>query len=107
MKFQKLIYPALLTIALFIQSCDAVEEISWPTQDYPTMLNVEGCVTSDSIHHQLTLKSTADYFYNKPLPAVSGARVTVTSNNVVHLYLEDNENPGTYYSEEAFKGIPG
>ena len=95
-------------IALFLVSCgDPVEEIIWKTNNSVVALNVEGSVTNDSIHHRLLLKTTQDYFYNQPLPAVSNATVYVQSGSKIYTYSESADTAGLYLSDEAFSGIVG
>lgn len=97
-------YIFFFIILLVLSACnDMVQEIEWETGDAEITLNVEGRISTDFIHHEVMLKSTQDYFYNKPLPAVSNAQVSVTDGETTYNYYE-SDTAGLYKSEIAFKG---
>jgi hypothetical protein len=66
---------------------------------------VEGSVTNELKHQSIRLTQSTDYFYNDHSPAVSGATVIVTDGS--NSYKFNESEPGMYYSESAFAGVPG
>ncbi len=53
------------------------------------------------------LTTSADYFSNEPVPAVSDARVTITSGPDTLRLTEDADHKGYYRTRTHFYGIPG
>ncbi|MEN8201318.1 MAG: DUF4249 domain-containing protein [Bacteroidota bacterium] len=70
-------------------------------------LVVYGEVSSDSLHHQVSLSYSSDYFYNKPSPGVSDARVELEFDNELIVMEEYDSLPGVYLSPIAFRGTVG
>lgn len=70
-------------------------------------LVVFGTVTDDSLHHQVELSLSGDYFSNVSPPPVSGASVRLESGNRSYLFQESDTLPGYYVSDEAFRGETG
>lgn len=93
----------LLTIGL--ESCTEIVEIELDST-YRRLV-VYGEITSDSVHHQVELTSSSDYFLNEPAPKVSGALVELAFDDEL-ITLEENDTlPGIYLIPDAFRGIPG
>jgi len=69
-------------------------------------LVVFGTVTSDSLHHQVQLTTSSDYFSNKPSPKVSGALVELEYENNLVMLDEHDTIPGLYLTPAAFRGAP-
>jgi hypothetical protein len=99
-------YLLMLIFGLF--ACGEMEEpIDWETENIPSKLIVEGNLTNEPGTHTVTLKTTADYFSNQALPVVTGAQVSVTGNGQIYSYVEDINEPGTYYASEIYAGVQG
>lgn len=92
-------------IAFGLASCTERIDIELDST-YDTLV-VYGEVTSDSIHHQLQLSTSSDYFYNKPSPRVSGAVVELAYDEKLILLEESDTIPGLYQSSDAFRGTIG
>ena len=92
-------------LVLWITSCTEVIEIELDST-YQRLV-VYGTVTDDSLHHQVELSLSGDYFSNVPAPPVSGALVQIESPRGIATLVEQDTLPGTYLSEEAFRGESG
>ncbi len=96
---------ALLTIGMFVSvSCTEIVEIELDSTF--KKLVVYGTITSDSLHHEVTLTSTTDYFYTETPPPVTDASVSITYEGTT-IFLEESEQAGVYVAPEAFRGLPG
>lgn len=95
----------LVAVAAMMISCTEIIELELDSTY--TRLVVEGSVTTDSLHHQVRLTTTADYFSNEPVPPVSGALVELTFGDGTLRYEEIDSLPGTYQSPVAFRGVIG
>ena len=73
----------------------------------PVMLVVEGSFTNEFKKHQLKLSLSADYFYNKPTPKVSGAEVTISDGTNVLELIENPVGSGVYETADSVAGEPG
>ncbi len=70
-------------------------------------LVVEGSVTTDTTQHSVKLSLTSDYFYNQPAPPVSNAIVQIDDGDTLVFLTESTEEPGRYYTDSNFSGVPG
>ena len=106
MKAKQLTYGMILIlVAIGLESCTEVVDIELDST-YRRLV-VYGEITSDSVHHQVELSSSSDYFLNEPAPKVSGALVELAFENGL-ITLEENDTlPGVYLTPDAFRGIPG
>jgi len=95
----------LLLGSMALSACTEVIEIDLDTT-YRRLV-VYGTVTTDSVHHQVQLSTTSDYFSNQPSPAVSGALVELEFDNNTLSMEEVDSLPGVYLTPVAFRGIPG
>jgi hypothetical protein len=97
-----------LIFAAALVSCGEMEEpIDWDTKNIPEKLIVEGWLTNQSDPHEITLKTTADYFSGQALPVVSDAEVAVTGNGQTYEYAEVDTLPGTYRAVNEYAGVKG
>jgi hypothetical protein len=96
---------SLAFMALLLSSCQ--EEIDLELNDSFTRLVVEGNITTDSAQQKIMLSTSSSYFSNEKAPIVSGAQIQVFDGNQSYPYVEDPNNPGTYYSQQILKGNPG
>lgn len=96
---------ALLLPVLVTLSCTEIVEIDLDTTY--TRLVVEGGVTNDSIHHQVQLSLSRDYFYNQAAPRVSNAVVHLEFEDISLLMEEHDNIPGLYLTPYAFRGTIG
>ena len=84
----------LLFILPVFVSCTEIVEIELDSSY--SRLVVFGTITTDSIHHQVRLTATTDYFYNEPPPAVENATVSVVFDDKLILLEESITQPGVY-----------
>ncbi|HER08642.1 MAG TPA: DUF4249 domain-containing protein [Bacteroides sp.] len=94
----------LLMAALALPACQEVIDIELDTT-YRRLV-VFGTVTTDSLHHQVRLSTTSDYFSNQPAPAVSDALVELKMGETVLRLEELDSVPGLYQTPVAFRGKP-
>jgi len=100
MKTQHVLIIILLMFGL--QSC--VDEIELDLDSHETTYIVVDAVINDLYDEQvITLKYTAKYDSNTPLPPVSGATVYVGDGDSVYAFSESE--PGIYTS--VFRGVIG
>jgi hypothetical protein len=106
MKYLRIFEVFLVIVMLSIFGA-CTEPIDIPLDSTFKRLTVYGEITSDTVIQTIRLTKTADYFYNKPAQAVSGAYIRISDGENV-IYLEENkENPGVYETIDEFYGIPG
>lgn len=72
-----------------------------------TRLVVYGTITTDSLHHEVELTTTSDYFFSEAPPPVDDATVTVSYEGTTMTLQTTPERPGTYFFPEAARGVPG
>ncbi len=104
MIYHKKILLLLFALPVFV-ACTEIIEIELDSTY--SRLVVFGTITTDSIHHQVTLTSTTDYFYNEPSPAVENASVSVAFDDTLIFLEESFTQPGIYLFPDAFRGVPG
>jgi hypothetical protein len=97
--------PALFIAAMTLTACTERIEIELDTT-YRRLV-VYGTVTTDSVHHQVRLSATSDYFSNQPAPAVRDALVELEAGDTRIRLVESDTVPGLYQTRDAFRGIPG
>ena len=96
---------ALLLPLLLNTSCTEIVQIDLDSTY--TRLVVEGCVTDDSVKHQVLLTLSSDYFSNQAAPRVSDAVVYLDFEDV-SLQMEEHDTiPGLYLTPHAFPGVIG
>lgn len=100
----KYILYTLLAIIIFT-SCE--KEVDWKTEEMPVMLVVDGSFTNEFKKHQVKLSLSADYFYNKPAPVVSGAVVTISDGTNIIPFTENPVGSGIYETIDPVAGIAG
>jgi hypothetical protein len=94
----------LLPIAsLFITACGE-EEIELNLKSTKTHLVVDGIITTDTMAHCVKLTLSGDYFYNKPLPRVSGAVVQLSDGVETIVLTESTDAPGCYFTPDDYFG---
>jgi len=97
--------PVLLFAVIMLTACTEVIDIELDSTY--TRLVVFGTVTTDSLHHQVRLSTTSDYFSNQQAPAVSKALVELHAGEQVLRMEESDTVAGLYRSPVAFRGVPG
>jgi hypothetical protein len=102
---KKLIYTLLFASPVLFSAC--TEEISIDLGTVDPELVVDGCLTTDTIAHTIYLKTTANYFANKPADVVSGATVVITDGQTIIPLTEDAAQKGTYRTASNVYGLPG
>ena len=103
----KTIFRAAVIILLVLSVSTCTERIEVDVDSTYTRLVVEASVTTDTIAHVVRLSTTSDYFHNKPAPQVSGAIVEISDGQNLFILNESDKQPGYYYSDPDFHGIPG
>lgn len=88
-----------------LESCTEIIDIELDST-YRRLV-VYGEITTDSLHHQVELSASSDYFYNQPAPRISGALVELEFEEELIVLEEIDTLPGIYRAPVAFKGIPG
>jgi len=96
---------SLVVLISFMYSCTEIVDIELDSTY--TRLVVYGTVTTDSIHHEVELTTTTDYFFSEAPPQVDNATVTVSFNGSTVTLQPSPERPGTYFFPEAVRGVPG
>lgn len=95
---------ALLTAALAV-ACTARIDIR--TDSAEERLVIYGRITSDPFRHEIALTRSAPYFADTPPVGVSGAEVTLSSDEGMIRLQEDRSHPGKYYTPSTFAGKEG
>lgn len=103
MKIKQVIWG--LAILIFAVACK--EDIDLKLKDTAPRFVVDGRITTDTTTHVVRLTMSADYFSNKTVPAVSGAKVTIDDGQQVLQLLESDEEPGFYLTPSDYYGLPG
>jgi hypothetical protein len=101
------LYKTALILTIVMASVSCVEIIDIELDSTYTRLVVYGTVTTDSLHHQVKLTTTSDYFFNEAPPPVTGADVTITFEDTTVQMLESEFTPGIYQPNQAFRGRKG
>lgn len=99
-KFPIYIY---ITLAILVASCTEKIELDLDTSS--VKLVVEGNLTDQPGAHLIRIGQTAPYYAEGRLPAVTGARVTLTDGDTIITLSE--QQPGDYFTPDLFAGIPG
>lgn len=102
MKYNKAIF-ILSLLSLLAFSC--TEKIDIQLDDSYIRLVVDGAITTDTMAHIVVLKTTSSYYYNQPMPMVSGAQVSITDGTRTFNLKEDSE--GVYRTDSSVYGIGG
>lgn len=100
----KNIFLIILSVLIFA-SCE--RESEWPT-DQGTLpdIVVEAMLTNEIKHHEVILSLPVSSANENPV-MVSNALIDIINNSIVYSFSEDPANPGHYFSDSAFAGIPG
>jgi len=100
----KIFTAIFLILFLFARCEDAVQEIEWETSTIPNKLIVDGSISNILSTHPIKLTRSDDYFANMPERTVSGASVTISSENGNIIYSEKSSELGLYEAIEPFAG---
>ena len=103
----KSIYKAAVSILLTLSLLNCTERIEVELDSTYTRLVVEASITTDTLAHLVRLSTSSDYFNNHPAPPVSGADVEISDGLNISVFTESDLQPGYYYSDPDFHGIPG
>ncbi|MFC2116646.1 DUF4249 domain-containing protein [Bacteroidota bacterium] len=96
-----------IIFSLMILLWNCTERIDIEVDSSFTRLVVEGYVTTDTAAHWVRLSTSSDYFYNQTSPLVGGASLSIYDGEQIHLLTESASEPGMYFTEADFHGIPG
>jgi len=94
-------------LAILILAVACKEDIDLKLKDTAPRFVVDGRITTDTTTHVVRLTMSADYFSNKNVPAVSGAKVTIDDGQQVLQLIESNDEPGFYLTPSDYYGLPG
>ncbi len=96
----------LFTVLLLLLSPGCVKELEWEqTDDTPSLLVVEGLVTSREQNQYVKLTRSREVIVEGQAATISGAIITVSDGEQIHKYYE--EESGIYVSEKAWAGQVG
>lgn len=100
----KNLFLIILSVLIFA-SCE--RESKWPTDEGKLpYLVVEAMLTNESKTQEVVLSLPVTSANEVPV-MVSGADVRIIDGATIYLFTEDTLNPGHYYSNNVFAGIPG
>lgn len=94
----------LSVLALGFASCTEIIEIDLDSTYRRLVVN--GSISSDSLHHQVELSTSSDYFFNMSSPKVEDALVEFEYGNTRIQLIEHDTIPGLYLTPQAFRGVP-
>lgn len=103
----KKIYNSLfILIALLLASC--TERIDLDLDSSEPVIVIYGTITDTLAYQSITISQSVPYFEPQHNPAISGAKVTITtSGNEYWVLAESNTQKGTYQTETLKAGKPG
>ncbi len=94
---KKILFFAIISIVI-LDSCTERVDIELDQQKFARIV-VEGSIDTDTTAHLIKLTKTGDYFQNEPPQPVSGAAVTIITDEEEFLLTEQPANSGKYYTE--------
>ncbi len=101
---KKLLFFALLAIL----AAGCTEKVNIKLDPNYTRLVVDGSISTDTAAFTIDLTQTADYFYNAPIPRVTGASMAITDGtNTIPLTETVASTSGVYKTDPGFHGIAG
>lgn len=106
MKIKGAYYLLWLTLSAWLFS-SCTELIDIELDSTYRRLVVFGEVSTDSLHHQVSLSYSSDYFFNQPSPRVSDARIELEFDDELIDLEEVDSIPGLYRTTVAFRGSIG
>ena len=83
------------------------ERIDLKLNNTAPRLVVEGSVTTDTMIHFVRLSLSGDFFTNERMPAVTGAKVSISDGIELIPLKESAAAPGFYITPTNYHGIPG
>lgn len=107
MSYRVRTYRTWITALLFTGLVSCTEVIDIELDSTYRSLVAYGEVTTDSLHHQVHLSYSSDYFYNQPAPAVTDALVELEFDDKLMPMEESDSLPGLYQTRVAFRGKIG
>ena len=91
--------------ALFIYGC--TEEIDLKLKGTAPHLVVEGVITTDTMFQYVRLTRSGDFFADKVMPPVNGAKVTLSDGTNSIELNETTAQSGYYITPFDYYGVPG
>ena len=95
----------IFILALISSSCTEIIEMDLNSEGNYKLV-VEGSITTEQKNHKVTLSRTSDYFANQAAKKELGATVSITDGDLI-FHLSDDDNDGTYISENNVFGETG
>ncbi len=102
----KFIRRILLLLLLPFLATSCVEDVVLPLEDGPTLLVVEGSLTTKPGAHQVKLSLSSNYYDQAAPVMVIGATVSITDGQTVW-QLTETLQPGVYETAPTFFAEPG
>jgi hypothetical protein len=93
----------ILIIAAVLTGCK--EKIDLNLNTSASKIVIEGSVTNELKKQKVMISRTTGFFSQGQIPRVTGATVTIDDGQ--NQFLLKETDPGIYYSETAFTGVPG
>lgn len=100
-------YYVYVLIAIMAAASGCREKINIKLGDTYTRIVVEGNLTSENKVQSVILTKTSSYFANEKTPAVSGALVTISSDDTLMILTENPPGSGIYCTNGNAKGKDG
>ncbi len=103
---KNLIYILIIYTFIILSACQETIEVDLKEDENSTLI-VEGGITNEPGKvHQITLKTSKDYYDSTKAPVVSGANVSITDGKNNYILIE--KNPGIYETDPSeFTGEAG
>jgi hypothetical protein len=98
---KKIIY---IIIGIIILAASCTEPYNPTLEGSFERLVVQGSITNELKHHQVSLTKSADYFSNQPAPRVTGAEVTISDGENVFILTEVSDG---LYETDIIAGETG
>jgi hypothetical protein len=95
----------LYSILVLLAAAGCTERIEVELDETSARLVVDGCVATDNKTYQVNLTRSAGYFYNAPMPRVTGATVTLSDGPNTYALAETRPGEsGVYATDKVFEG---
>jgi hypothetical protein len=75
--------------------------------DAPSQLVIYGYITTDTMQHAIKISRSLNYFENAKPAGVSGATVTIRTDNEMYVLQESTTEKGTYLTAPDVFGVEG
>jgi hypothetical protein len=97
----------LFSVCLLLTFTGCTETIDIKTDNSKPVIVIYGTITDIPSYQEVNISSSTGYFDNKTNPKISGAKVTITSDNDVYTLNEVEGTSGLYRTTTMMSGVPG